>query len=187
YGGRAAIVAMAALAALLTATPLYAHDFWIEPETFRPASGAAVGVHLKVGQNLDGDLVPRANRQIDRFVAVSETGETPIVGPDAGEPAGRFKAGAPGPVVIAYRSLPTPVELEAAKFEAYLVEEGLEAVVKARAARGDTGKPGKEIFARCAKSLLDVAPAAAAAPMDPSGAPKPGLGHKPKSPSLYER
>src|SRR5262249_9783490 len=141
-------------------TPLLAHDFWIEPDSFRPQAGTVLAVHLRVGQNLEGDLVPRADHLIDRFVMVSESGEVPIVGPDAGEPAGRVRPGTPGGAVIAYRSLTTPIELEAAKFEAYLRDEGLESIIDERAARGDRAKPGKEIYSRCAKSLLRVEPGA---------------------------
>lgn len=146
--------------AFFAATPIFAHDFWIEPDSFRPPPGTVVAVHLRVGQNLDGDLVPRANHLIDRFVMVTESGEVPIVGPDAGEPAGRVRPEAPGPAVIGYRSLTTPIELEATKFEAYLREEGLETIIDERAARGDRAKTGREIYSRCAKSLLRVEPAA---------------------------
>jgi hypothetical protein len=165
--------------ALLAAAPLFAHDFWIEPDSFRPGAGTVVAVHLRVGQNFDGDLVPRANHLIERFVLVTVDGETPIVGPDAGEPAGRVRPGAAGPAVIGYRSLTTPVELDAAKFEAYLREEGLETIIETRAQRGESARPGKEIYSRCAKSLLAVGPAAPG----PAAAAAPGSASAAKAPA----
>lgn len=175
--------------ALLAASPLFAHDFWIEPDSFQPQVGAVLAVHLRVGQNLDGDLVPRADHLIERFVLVSEGGESPIVGPDAGEPAGRVRPGAAGPAVISYRSLTTAIELEAAKFEAYLLEEGLEAIIETRAQRGERAKPGKEIYSRCAKSLLKVRPAAPAGAADgPATGARPAKAGKSKEKRpLYQR
>ena len=48
------------------------------------------------------------------------------------------------------------MSLEAAKFEDYLKEEGLEKISTARTKRGETDKPAREVFSRCAKALLDV-------------------------------
>lgn len=172
---------------LLAATPVFAHDFWIEPDSFRPRAGSVVAVRLRVGQNFDGEPVPRADHLIERFVLVTDVGEAPIVGPDAGEPAGRMRLESPGPAIIGYRSLTTAIELEAAKFEAYLTDEGLEAVIKTRAQRGDSAKPGKEIYSRCAKSLLAVMPAAGTgAGARPAAGTPPGSKKKGRPP-LFER
>ena len=55
---------------------------------------------------------------------------------------------------MGYRSRRSAITLEAAKFEAYLREEGLDAVVAWRAAHGETAAPGREVYSRCAKALL---------------------------------
>src|SRR3954452_8935995 len=44
-----------ATAILLSNSPLFAHDFWLEPTTFSPRTGQIVGVRLRVGQDLLGD------------------------------------------------------------------------------------------------------------------------------------
>ena len=166
-----------ALCTLLAAAPALAHDFWIEPDRFRPRAGDVVTVRLKVGERFEGDPVPRSDALIERFALVTEGGETPVVGRDAAEPAGRVRAAAPGPAVLAYRSRTTPLELDARKFETHLAEEGLESIIEARARRGDSAKPGKEIFSRCAKSLLAIGPPAgadAAPPAVGAGAASPG-------------
>ncbi len=46
------------------------------------------------------------------------------------------------------------MSLDARKFEDYLREEGLERIVAERARRGETEKPSRELFSRCAKALL---------------------------------
>ena len=141
-------------AVLLLAAPVFAHDFWIEPSAFRPAVGSTLGVSLVVGQRFRGDALPRNPAMIARFVLVTDAGETPIGGRAADEPAGSVRIDQPGLALIAYRSLESPVSLEAAKFQDYLKEEGLETVIAARAKRGESQKPSRELFSRSAKSLI---------------------------------
>ena len=140
----------------LVAGRLLAHDFWIEPTTFRPPVGSTVGLALRVGQNFRGDPVPRDPQMIEKFVLVSKGGDQTVDGRPGRDPAGVARITDPGWMVVAYRSRPKPVELAADKFEQYLKEEGLEKIIETRAARGESEKPSKEIFSRCAKSLLDA-------------------------------
>ena len=133
-----------------------AHDFWIEPSTYRPAVGSTLGVGLYVGQGFRGDALPRNPAMIARFVLLTGAGETPVGGRAADDPAGWVRIDQPGLALIGYRSLDSQVSLEAAKFEAYLKEEGLEAVIAARAKSGDSQKPSRELFSRSAKSLVEA-------------------------------
>jgi uncharacterized GH25 family protein len=132
-----------------------AHDFWIEPSTFRPDSGSTVGLGLRVGQNVSGDSVARNERLIDRFTVVGKGGsEIEVRGIEGREPAGLFGAAEKGLYLAGYRSKSAPVDLPAAKFETYLREEGLESIIALREKRGERAKNGKERYSRCAKSLL---------------------------------
>jgi uncharacterized GH25 family protein len=70
------------------------------------------------------------------------------------DPAGLLRAALPGLLIIGYRSNPSAVELSAEKFNQYLEEEGLDAVVAERSRRHQTGATARELFARCAKSLV---------------------------------
>ena len=143
-----------ALALFFAAAPLFAHDFWIEPSTFHPEVGATVGVALRVGEGFRGDPVPGMPGRIQRFVLVSPSGETPVDGVESQDPAGVVRITGPGIQVVGYRSNTSRVDLEAEKFEQYLKEEGLEGIVAERARRGESAKPSREIYSRCAKSLL---------------------------------
>jgi len=135
-----------------------AHDFWIEPSTFRPAPGEDFTVGLRVGEHFRGEPVPRDDRRIKRFFLVTSLGEAPVPGLPGSDPAGFAKADAPGLIAIGYRSDRSPVTLEPAKFEKYLADEGLEAVVAERARRGESEKPGREVFSRSVKSLVISGP-----------------------------
>ncbi|HET8796288.1 MAG TPA: DUF4198 domain-containing protein [Thermoanaerobaculia bacterium] len=124
-----------------------AHDFWIEPSSYRPAEGERVQLTLRVGEDLKGDPVPRMAHRIESFVLRDVDGERAIVGIENVSPAGVFTAGK-APAVIGYRSNFAEVELPRAKFEAYLREEGLENRIVVR----DDGIQ-RERYARFAKSL----------------------------------
>lgn len=142
------------LALLLQAAALKAHDFWIEPSSFRPAAGERIAVHLRVGEGFRGDPVPRNPGRIERFAAVGAAGEFPLAGVPGTDPAGIAALPAPGVWLLVYDSNHSSVELEGAKFESYLKEEGLERISRMRGERGQTAAPGREIYSRNAKALI---------------------------------
>jgi len=148
------LLLLLAAAFALTAAPLAAHDMWIEPTTFSPATGEIVGVKLRVGQDLLGDPIPRDATLIDAFVADGSAGRVPVVGRDGLDPAGYVRIAHPGLLIVGYQSKPSPVDLQADKFNAYLKDEGLDAVAAARMKRNETASPAHEIFSRCAKTIL---------------------------------
>jgi uncharacterized GH25 family protein len=139
---------------ILAVSPLLAHDMWIEPMTFSPNPGEVVGVKLRVGQDLLGDPLPRSAALFKEFFVEDATGRKDLVGREGGNPAGFLRVAAPGLMVVGYRSNPSSVELEAEKFNQYLKEEGLDAIIALRASRNQTSAKTHELFSRCAKSLI---------------------------------
>ena len=140
--------------ALSAAWPARAHDLWIEPSTFHPAPGAPVGIRLRVGQHFVGDPLPRYGSLVLRFDLTSGDGERSIEGDEGDEPAGRITIPSAGAHLVGYRSNNSYVSQEPQKFVEYLKEEGLEQIILLRAGRGESQKPSREFFARCAKALL---------------------------------
>jgi len=146
---------LAVLAALeLAAASLFAHDMWIEPTTFFPAAGQIVGARLRVGQDLLGDPLPRDPALVKEFVFQDAEGRKPLVGRDGADPAGFLRVASPGLLVVGYFSNPSAIELLPEKFNQYLKDEGLDGVAALRAQRNQTGAKARELFSRCAKSLL---------------------------------
>jgi uncharacterized GH25 family protein len=138
----------------LIAAAASAHDFWLEPSTFRPPPGSNVTVRLRVGEHFRGDAVARNARLVERFIARNGANEMEIAGNHGDDPAGTLVIQRAGVWVLGYRSKPRPVTLEAAKFEQYLREEGLEHVIETRRKQRRANEPGREIFSRSAKSFL---------------------------------
>ena len=151
-----------ALAALgLLAGVALAHDFWIRPSAFHAEKDARLKIDLQVGERFVGDSVARNPDKLARFVAVHASGrEEALIGIDGQAPAGYVRASEPGLLWIGYESRTTPIELAAEKFEAYLASEGLETISKLRKERGESDKPGKEIYSRTVKSLITIGEAA---------------------------
>ena len=145
---------LAVAAIVLSSTPVFAHDMWIEPTTFSPTPDQMIGVRLRVGQDLLGDPLPRDTSLINQFVFEDAAGRKPVVGRHGFDPAGFVRAVVPGLLIIGYSSNPSTVELPAEKFNQYLKEEGLDAVAALRTRRNEMGIGAHELFSRCAKSLV---------------------------------
>lgn len=138
----------------LLALPALAHDFWIEPTTFRPVPGKMFGVGLRVGQNFIGDPVPRGDSLIKSFTIREAALEHSINGSENQEPAGYARLFRPGVAVIGYQSKPYPLELSAEKFNEFLAQEGLDDIRAQRHRRGEDAKPDREQFSRFAKAVV---------------------------------
>jgi uncharacterized GH25 family protein len=134
-----------------------AHDFWIEPSTFRVRAGELVKLALRVGHAWEGEPVQRNPARFERFVLVSQAGEAPVLGSDGAHPAGLTRPGAAtGIQVVVYRGVRVPHRMEGPAFEKYLAEEGLAHVIATRKARGQSALAGREWYSRCAKALIAV-------------------------------
>ena len=142
------------LTILLFPTIAKAHDFWIDPSTFRPAVGTIVSAALRVGQELRGEEVPRNPLLVDRFVLKGRGVESPLSGEPGDDPAGTARIVEGGVHWLGYQSHGSSLVLEAKQFEAYLKEEGLETIIARRKSSGQSGAPSGERFYRCAKALL---------------------------------
>lgn len=146
---------VSAVALLFAAGPLRAHDFWIEPSSYAPEVVSTVRVHLRVGERFRGEAVRRDPAAIESFVARTADGaQADVVAPAGMDPAGFYRIAAPGTVLLGYRSRRTPIRLDADRFNEYLSYEGLDPVLAMRRERGEEDLPGREVFSRCAKSIL---------------------------------
>ena len=142
------------VAFILAAAPLAAHDMWIEPTSFLPDAGKVIGVKLRIGQDFLGDPLPRDPALIDQFISVDSSGRKPVYGHDGADPAGLVRVADSSLLILGYQSHPKPITLPAATFNQYLKEEGLDAIAELRTRRNQTNSEAREIFERCAKSLV---------------------------------
>lgn len=138
---------------LLLSKPAFAYDQWIEP---RPTP-AGVQVHLRLGEHLTGvePFLVKDPGRYSRFALYSSAGvrdlhTTLLAGADPAAVV-RLRPEETGTLLLALDGQPKDIELEAAKFDAYLAEEGLEAV---RAARAGLQSPAHERYSRTLKAIF---------------------------------
>jgi len=164
------MVPLLAMLCLLAARPALAHEFWIEPESFRPAPGAKVPVRLYVGQYFKGSSMPFLTGNFERFYFSDARGAENFRGVLGDDPAATLATRAPGRVWIMLRSTYFDLRYDKpGEFETFLAREGIDHLVP----REQRGKlPVLETYSRCAKSLLLAGkPAPGAAPDRAFGLP----------------
>jgi uncharacterized GH25 family protein len=143
--------------ALLALAPARAHDYWLEPETFFPKAGESVTVRLHVGDHFVSEAErPFQKKPTLRFdlVAAGKKFDLAAAGRDGQAPVAKVDVAAPGAYLLAMERAPQLIRLEAAKFNRYLKEEGLEAILARRKQDGEEHKEGRERYSRCLKCLL---------------------------------
>jgi uncharacterized GH25 family protein len=133
-----------------------AHEFWLMPQSFNVPPAHAFQLELRVGAGWPGESLGRNPAYIERFGLLDTNGERRIGGQPGADPAGVVVSNAPGAAWAVFRSKHSALTLEAEKFESYLREEGLESIIEARRLSGASQAPGREMYSRCAKSLLQV-------------------------------
>lgn len=153
-GGPPVLIRVTTVFCFLLCPSLIAHDFWIEPSTFRPARHTVVALHLRVGENFRGEVFRRNSAHIRRFFLTGPQSVQDALGVEGMDPAGYVSITDPGLYIVAYQSARSFVEIEAEKFEHYLAEEGLERIIRLRAERRESHKAGRETYSRCANSLI---------------------------------
>jgi len=150
------------LALLLTllAGTAPAHEFWLLPRFF-VAPGTRQSIPVFVGENFTGTRWAGKSSRLTSFVHYAPHGTLDCT--QAAKAADTLNTavtlGPPGVHVLAFSTNNAFVELEGSKFNAYLRQEGLDAVLAQRQQRGELAKPGREAYRRCAKTLIQVGPA----------------------------
>lgn len=159
---------LTALAALsFAAQAAYAHDFWIEPETFQLSEPGAANVSFKVGHGEDQSAWPARTHRIIGLRTLSpeglvdhqgNLGQVPF---DAAKPV---TLNTPGLHVLFFESTNSFSALPAEDFNAYAEEEGIRPILAHRAATDTLDTEGRELYSRRGKALLQVGDVAGETP-----------------------
>lgn len=72
------------------------------------------------------------------------------------EPVIEVKTDQKGQYLVGFTNQSTFIELKADEFEDYVLSEGLESIVEQRKELGESDKPGRELYRRCAKTLVQL-------------------------------
>lgn len=136
-----------------------AHDFWLQPETFRLDEPGPLLVQTLVGHSDDLSIWPAAP---SRIIALRSAGPDGVTDQQArldADPArGLLRPVLPEPGfhVLTLTSTHASSDLPADRFNSYLEEEGVRPILEHRRARDTMDTNGREIYSRRGKSLILV-------------------------------
>ena len=147
---------------MLAASPVSAHEFWIEPQDFSIAADARIKADLRVGQDFKGDAFPFIPSRFASFRLNDRLGETDVEGVTGDLPALNLAPRTEGLAIFTYVSSGDRIRFrEWEKFAFYLDLEGLDSIPARHDARGLPRDDITEIYTRCAKTLVAVGDASA--------------------------
>ena len=164
---RASLSLGACLAATALGGSAAAHDFWIQPLNFWIAPNTSVMTSLQVGH---GEARERWNADVSRVIVFRSIGPGRAVTDHQRElRAGtmdqdhmiRFSAA--GTHVLMLQTNFAASTLPGIRFNDYLKQEGLTPALELRARTKSQDQPGREIYSRRAKALVQVGPASTSA------------------------
>jgi hypothetical protein len=154
--------ASALIGAILAASPVSAHEFWIEPADFALEADAKIEADLRVGQDFRGDAFPYIPSRFAAFERHDRLGEADVEGVTGDLPALNLLPRTEGLSVFTYVSAGERIRFRAwDKFQSYLDYEGLDSIPALHDARGLPRDDIREIYTRCAKTLVSVGDATA--------------------------
>ena len=147
--------------ALTASTAAAAHSFWLEPADHTPEEGSEVRIEFRVGdageagdwglfwERIASFRLHGPDSVTDQQLAVRVTDGDEVGGAVITVPS-------PGSYALAFESNPSFSNLEAERFNRYVDHEGLTAIAAHREQAGMTGESGSELYARRAKTLIQV-------------------------------
>lgn len=157
---------MAMVLAVSTATPAFAHDFWLQPLHFNIPPKVSTPLTVLVGH---GPYRSRWSGAIDRVVLMESYGPNGAVDQKSAlhpssEKDGDFAFDKPGTYVLAFQSNYAESDLPFIRYNDYIKVEGLTPAIAYRERTKTTQEPGREIYSRRCKALIQVGPPQGAQP-----------------------
>lgn len=151
--------ALALIGAVLSFSPASAHEFWIEPEDYAVESSEEIRADIRIGQDFTGDAFPFIPARFRSFSQHDARGVEPVTGNIGDFPALTAMPRTDGLTLFTYVSTERSITFqEWEKFQFYLDYEGLENIPERHEARGLPRDRIREIYFRCAKTLVNVGP-----------------------------
>ena len=143
---------------LILISSLSAHEFWLSPDKFIYKRTEEVNIRFLVGENFEGENWKGNNERIKSlklYYGGVNDDLSPLMTDIPGDSIEYFMVDE-GTNLIAFNSSNSFIELEPAKFEEYLEEDGLTNALEYRKQNKETGCHGREFYQRCAKTLIQV-------------------------------
>ncbi len=146
---------------LLCVISVAAHEFWLQPSTFIYKRGEKIIIKFLVGEDFTGENWSGDKSRIASLFLYDKTGSHNMVSPIIPFAKGDSLQLIPigdneGSYMIAFNSNNSFIDLEAAKFNAYLEEDGLRNVIDYRKEHNEMDSAGHEAYQRSVKTIYQV-------------------------------
>jgi uncharacterized GH25 family protein len=139
------------------ATPLTAHEFWIEPVSYKVATGDTMVANLRNGEKFDGYGHPYVESTTNRFELFLNGVATPVNSRVGDNPALNVVITEPGLAIIAHEKRATTLRyVKWEKFQKFADHKGFENIRQKHRARGLPETGFKEAYSRFSKSLVAI-------------------------------
>jgi uncharacterized GH25 family protein len=138
--------------------PVIAHEFWLQPEKFIYKRGEDINIRFWVGEDFDGSNWGGNHAKVNslRLYLSDLTDDLSDQLSDEAGDSLQLSIFDEGTAMVTFNSTNSFIQLDAAKFNAYLKEDGLQNTVDYRAAHNETDSAGREYYQRSVKTLLQV-------------------------------
>ena len=156
---RSLALASALASTLAMSCAASAHDFWLSPDTYSVAPDTTVNVSVLIGhpdEKTHWPLTPHRVIALRSIGANTLTDHQDAIADYAPNKALPIHLVSPGSHMLSIETTHAFSELEAERFNAYVEEEGLRSVAIDRARKGTQDTPGREIYSRRGKVIIDV-------------------------------
>jgi uncharacterized GH25 family protein len=136
-----------------------AHEFWLHPEKFIYQWGETINVRLLVGENYEGENWSGNQSSINSFklyLGDAMDDMTDRISDSTSGDSLQFAIYDEGTYLLAYHSYNKYIELDSAKFLAYLQEDGLQNAIDYRQVNNEKDSMGREYYQRSVKTIFQV-------------------------------
>ncbi|GAB2591423.1 DUF4198 domain-containing protein [Spirosoma areae] len=136
----------------------FGHEFWLQPSTFFASIGGKIRVQVLVGEGFMGERSEGKKNRISQYRHHTVAGSTNLAPALTGETYGDVTVSltTAGTHLFSFANTPKFLTMKPDSFLLYLEEDGLDNAIAARKQRGDTGKPSRELYQRCVKTLVQA-------------------------------
>lgn len=143
---------------LIIVLPVLAHEFWLEPQQYIFSRGEEINIRFKVGEGFHGDNWKGHQQKINELKLYYEDIADDLkegISADEGDSL-QFTFFEEQTAMITFNNINSFIELDAAKFNEYLQEDGLTNAIDYRKEHNETDSTGREFYQRSVKTIIQV-------------------------------
>lgn len=143
--------------ALVGFSVVLAHEFWLQPNAYFSRIGEIVNIRFNVGENFTGENWKGNREKVQQLLHYTPSNDVIDISNKLSFAMGdslKIAFEKEGTQMIVFNSTNSFINLEAKKFNAYLVEDGLTNALNFRKANNEDTIAGKEYYQRSVKTII---------------------------------